>query len=200
MITTTLKKAAFAPALAVLAGSILAIPSARAQDIQGPTTIIVVTPEYSSAELEASRLLKQVRTGAFQLAKDSNTLESLTRMSVARQSYVHSLQQVKGHINQTGEYLARLQAIKAEAAPWQQAAIERITPIAAQIAANTEAAIHHVNEAKPGYLYSPDYQSTLSAIANDAREMRNSVNNFLSLASAQQKVDDLQMKIQAAES
>lgn len=199
MITRTLKKAAWAPALAVLAGSLFTITSARAQDIQGPTTIIIVTPEYSSAELEASKLLKQVRAGAFNLTKDADTLESLSRMRVARESYVQSLRLVKEHINKTGEQLARLQAIKGETAPWQQAAIDHITPIAAEIAANTEAAINHMNES-PNYLYSPEYQTTLSAIANDAKEMRNSVNDFLSLAAAQQKVDELQMKILAANS
>jgi hypothetical protein len=199
MITKTLKKAGFAPALAVLAGSLFTIPSARAEDIKGPTTIITVTPEYSPAELEASKLLKQIRTGAFQLATDSDTLESLSRMRVARESYARSLELVKAHINKTGEQIARLQAIKSEVAPWQQAAIDRITPIAAQIAANTEAAINHINES-PNYLYSPEYQSTLSAIANDAKEMRNSVNDFLTLAAAQQKVDHLQMKILAANS
>jgi hypothetical protein len=199
MITKTLKKAGFAPALAVLAGSLFTIPSARAEDIKGPTTIITVTPEYSPAELEASKLLKQIRTSAFQLATDSDTLESLSRMRVARESYARSLELVKAHINKTGEQIARLQAIKSEVAPWQQAAIDRITPIAAQIAANTEAAINHINES-PNYLYSPEYQSTLSAIANDAKEMRNSVNDFLTLAAAQQKVDHLQMKILAANS
>jgi hypothetical protein len=199
MFTTTLKKAAFVPAFAVLAGSLLAIPSARAEDIKGPTTIIVVTPEYSSAELEASKLLKQIRAGAFQLTKDTDTLESLSRMRVSRESYVQSLELVKAHINKTGEQLARLQAIKGDVAPWQQAAIDHIAPIAVELAANTEAAINHINES-PNYLYSPEYQSTLSAIANDATEMRNSISNFLNLAAAQQKVDDLQMKILAANS
>ena len=125
--------------------------------------------------------------------KDSDELVSLY---VERQPHVlcESLDRIKAHINRTGEQLAQLQALKNEAAPWQRAAIDRITPIAQELATNTSSAIAHINDS-PNHLYSPDYRNTLLAIAEDAREMKNSVSDFLSLAEAQQKVDDLQMKI-----
>lgn len=194
MFSTIIKKAASAPALAVLTGSLLAVSPVRAQELSTPVTYVIVTSEYSAAQLEASDLLKQVREGAIRLSKDSDELVSLSRSNVSRTSYASSLDRIKAHINRTGEQLAQLQALKNEAAPWQRAAIDRITPIAQELATNTSSAIAHINDS-PNHLYSPDYRNTLLAIAEDAREMKNSVSDFLSLAEAQQKVDDLQMKI-----
>jgi hypothetical protein len=194
MFSTIIKKAAFAPALAVLTGSLLAVSPVHAQELSTPVTYVIVTSEYSAAQLETSDLLKQVRDGAIQLSKDSDQLVSLSRSNVSRASYASSLDRIKAHINRTGEQLAKLETLKNEAAPWQRAAIDRITPIAQELATNTSAAIAHINDS-PNHLYAPDYRNTLLAIAEDAREMKNNLSDFLSLAEAQQKVDDLQMKI-----
>ena len=194
MFSTIIKKAAFAPALAILTGALLTAPTVRAQDLTGPTTVVFVTSEYSSAQLEASDLLKQVRNGAIQLSNDGDQLVSMARSNVSRSSYAGSLERIKAHINKTGAQLAQLEALKNEAAPWQQEAIDRITPIAQELASDTEAAIQHINEV-PNKLHSVDYRNTLLAIAEDAKELKNNLSDYLNLAEAQQKVDDLQMKI-----
>jgi len=199
MFTKMIKKAAFVPALAVITGSLLTVPAVHAQTLQGPTTVVVVTSEYSLAQLEINDLLKQVRDSAIQLSTDSDQLVSMARSNVSRISYGNSLERIKAHINTTGERLAKLEALKSEGAPWQQAAIDRITPIAQALASHTEAAIEYTNEA-PRHLYSPVYRSTLAAIADNAREMKGSVSDFLNLAAAQERVDDLRMKIISSQS
>ena len=80
--------------------------------------------------------------------------------------------------------------MRGSAAPWQREAIDSIVPVAAQLASRTEAAINHLNE-KPGQLYVPVYTGHLSAIAGHADRMKQSVDVFLDLASAQDRLDDL---------
>lgn len=199
MFSTLFKKTTVAPALALFAGSFAAVPSLHAEDLRGPTTVIFVTADVSDTQLQASELLKQIRDSAVTLSKDSDRLQSLISSRVTRYSYADSLNRIKNHINQTGEQLAQFEEIRRHAAPWQQAAVDRITPIAQQLADNTEAAINYLN-ASPNWLYSPTYTNTLTAIAEDAQQMKNNVSDFLALAKAQQKVDDLQVKILSSES
>lgn len=198
MFSTIIKKASFAPALALLAGSAVAVP-AHAETISGPVTIILVTSEYSAAQVEATDLLKQVRANAAQLSRDGDQLTGLMRSNVSRASYAASLDRIKAHINKTGGQLAQLQELKNEAAPWQQEAIDRITPLARQIAANTEWAINHINEL-PSNVYAQNYKETFEAIADDSRLMMQNVSDYLEMAAAQQKADELQMKLASSNS
>ncbi|MGA8598840.1 MAG: hypothetical protein WB676_29325 [Bryobacteraceae bacterium] len=199
MFSTIIKKASFAPALALLAGSVLAVPAAHAETPNGPVTIILVTSEYSSAQLEVTDLLKQVRASAAELSKDGDQLTGLMRSNVSRASYAASLDRIKSHINKTGDQLAQLEELKNEAAPWQQDAIDRITPLAREIATNTELAINHINEV-PNNFYAQSYKDTLQAIADDAKQMKQNVSDFLDMAAAQQKADELQMKLASSNS
>jgi hypothetical protein len=197
MFSTIIKKASFAPALALFAGSALTVPAARAEAI--PVTVIVVTPDYSAAQIEATDLLKQIRTSAAELSKDSDQLTSLMRSNVSRASYAASLDRIKTHINKTGTELSELQELRNEVAPWQQDAIDRITPLAREIAANTESAINHLNDT-PINLYDQNYKDTLQSIADDTRQMKQNVSDFLDMAAAQQKADELQMKLASSNS
>ncbi len=199
MFSTIIKKASFAPALALLAASVLTVPAAHAETISGPVTIILVTSEYSAAQLEATDLLKQVRASAAELSKDGDQLTGLMRSNVSRASYAASLDRIKAHINKTGEQLAQLEELRNEAAPWQQDAIDRITPLAREIAANTELAINHINET-PANFYAQSYKDTLQAITDDARQLKQNVSDFLDMAAAQQKADELQMKLASSNS
>jgi hypothetical protein len=199
MFSTIIKKAAFAPALTLLAGSVLTVPAARAETLKGPVTIILVTSEYPPAQIEATDLLKQVRATAAELSKDSDRLTGLMRSNVSRDSYADSLDRVKTYINKTGEQMAELQELRNEVAPWQQDAIDRITPLARQIAANTQSAIKYINQ-NPLNLYNQDYKDTLQSIADDAKQMKQNVSDFLDMAAAQQKADDLQMKLASSNS
>jgi translation initiation factor 2B subunit (eIF-2B alpha/beta/delta family) len=199
MFSTLFKKTTVTPALVLFAGSFAAVPNLHAQDLRGPTTVVFVTAEVSDTQLQASEFLNQIRDSAVALSNDSDRLQSLMNSRVTRYSYADSLNRIKHHINQTGEQLAQFEEIRRDAAPWQQEAVDRITPIAQQIAENTEAAIDHLNES-PNWLYSPTYTNSLTAIADDAQQMKNNVSDFLALAKAQQKVDDLQVKILSSES
>ena len=73
-------------------------------------------------------------------------METYTRSNVTWPSHSAQISQIKDHINKAGEILAQLQSARAEAQPWHQDTIDRITPVLKQLASDTEAIINHLNE------------------------------------------------------
>ena len=144
----------------------------------------------AQASAEASRLLTEVRTIANALHRDAATLESYRLAGLSWQSHANRLTLARHHINSIGNRLERLEAMRGSAAPWQQEAIDSITPVAAQLASRTEAAINHLN-ASPRHLYAPVYTGHLSAVAGHANQMKQSVDLHLDLAGAQDRLDSL---------
>jgi hypothetical protein len=144
----------------------------------------------SQTPADASRLLKEVRSIAHTLNRDAATLESYRLRGLSWHGHAYRLTLARQHINSIGDRLESLQAMRGSAAPWQREAIDSIVPVAAQLASRTEAAISHLNE-NPGQLYVPVYTGHLSAIAGHADRMKQSVDVFLDLASAQDRLDGL---------
>jgi hypothetical protein len=87
-----------------------------------------------------------------------------------------------------GGLLGRLLQIQEEVLPWQQQAIDRISPNLENLAIRTEAAIRHL-EADGGYLLLPDYHNHLTAIAQGASEVHESLGASLAYAEGQQRLD-----------
>ena len=195
MTKTFIGKVTLAPALLAVTGALIAAPASETSTLknQHQTGLTVITPEPAK-RAEASQLLERIQANAVQLEKDSGALASSSGLKLSRQSQANYLMQVRERINQNGKQLASFEKIKAEAAPWQQQAYNRITPIARDLARNTEAAINHLNE-NPAYRFAPQYQDTLQAIAVNAGEMKDNVNAFLALGAAQQKVHTLQQEL-----
>lgn len=147
-------------------------------------------------QAEASELLGEINSLAAALHREAGTLESYARNSkMSRESHVAQLDLMRSHINDAGTRLARLQQIKHVTAPWQQSAISRLHPIAANVAEHTEAAINHVNE-NPSYLFAPSYQEHLAEAAEQAGELKNTAGNFLAYNNAQQRLDRMQALVE----
>lgn len=148
---------------------------------------------------EAAGLLEQVRANSALLAKDAATLESFKRSGVSWQSHAGLLNSIRGHINENGNLLCRLQAIRHVTAPWQQQAIDRVVPMSSEMAVRTEAAIDHLN-AHAGRLFVPEYQEQLTSIADLASRVNGGLGDFLSYANTQQKLDRLEQKLELGRS
>ena len=71
--------------------------------------------------------------------------------------------------------------------------------MAAELAAQTEAAINHLNENRD-HLLTPEYADHLSTIAEHSDQLNQSVSDFLELASTQDKLDRLREKLPTVES
>jgi hypothetical protein len=196
MYSIPIPKLSYLPVAAlILSGSsLLAGPPAS-----GVSPPAVRTDTSSLHSAEASRLLKEVRTIAYNLERDAATLESYRFSRMHWQTHADQLRLAKEHINAIGDRLKSLQAIRGTAGPWQQQAIESIVPVAAQLAARTEAAIGHLNENR-NHLFAPEYTDHLSTIADHSDQLKESVNVFLELATAHEKLDSFREKVAERES
>jgi hypothetical protein len=139
---------------------------------------------------EATSLLKQVQFTATLLTRDAAILESYSRGVLSRESHADRITVVKHHINNMGEKLNRLQAIRHLVTPWQQEAIDSAVPPAVTLAAHTEAAIEHLNERRNN-LWHPDYASHLRGISNRSVQVKEAVNLHLEMADTQDKLESL---------
>lgn len=203
MKTPFFRKSGFAPiAAAALALGLLgpvargAAPSAGAARAQAEETALPPESYTWDFQAEASELLGEIHGLATALHREAGTLQSFARNSkMSRESHVAQLDLMRSHINDAGTRLARLQQIKHVTAPWQQSAISRLHPIAANVAEHTEAAINHVNES-PSYLFAPSYQEHLAEAAEQAGELKNTAGDFLAYNNAQQRLDRMQALIE----
>lgn len=178
----------------LLTGTLIASPPST-----GASTTVSADASAWNFREEASDLLAQVQVLSGKLRVDSDTLASFTRSNLSSQSHATRLNLVRDHINQIGDKLARLQEIRHVTSPWQQRAIEQVVPVAAQMAAHTQAAIEHLNE-NQGYLFAPAYQDHLEAVAEHADTMSTILAKFLDLGNTQQKLQRLQQDLEMVES
>lgn len=194
-IFTSIAAAALALGLCapVAHGAMPAAGAARAQTEAGALPPESYTWDFQA---EASELLAEVHGLASALSREADALQSFARNPrMSRESHAVRLDQMREHINDAGARLARLQEIKHVTAPWQQSAISRLHPIAANVAEHTEAAIVHLNE-NPSYLFAPSYQEHLAEAAAQADELKNTAGDFLAYNNAQQRLDRLQALIE----
>ena len=154
------------------------------------TPLLAASTSASQNSADATRVLREVRLLTQDLNRDAATLETYRLNRMSWQAHAHRLALAKEHINSIGERLANLDAMRGSAEPWQREAIDSITPVAGQLAARTEAAIEYLNE-NQGRLFVPDYTEHLSAIAEHADQMQESISAHLDLASAQKRMDKL---------
>lgn len=194
MITKIIRKIGYTGAAALLlSGSLMTASPVRS------TSAVAVEASDWDFQGEAADLLKEVQTMSGQLRTDADQLASFSRSNLSWESHAHQLSAVKEQINTIGDRLARLQEIRHVTSPLQQRAIDRVVPIAAELASHTRAAIEHLNDNR-NYLFAPAYNDHLMAIADGAEEMKRSLDNFLDYASTQQKLEQLQEKLGVVES
>ena len=139
---------------------------------------------------DATRLLREVRLLTHDLNRDAATLESYRFNRTSWETHAYRLMLAKQHINSIGERLEKLDAMRESVEPWQQEAIDSLTPVAGQLAGRAEAAIEYLNE-NQGKLFVPDYREHLAAIAGHADQMRESIGAHLDMANAQERMDKL---------
>jgi hypothetical protein len=154
-------------------------------------------PNYQTdvnLQAEASKLLKEVQSRAGELSRDAERLDSYTRGGLSRQSHGAQLTLVKDQINAIGLRLEILQAIRNQAAPWQQQAIDSVVPVAVNLAAHTEAAILHLN-GSGNVLWHPDYTGHLRAIADRSGRVKDTIDLHLEMASTTDKLERLRDRV-----
>ena len=135
----------------------------------------------------SAELLKELQRTAGRLTLDAEKLNTFAQSPQFNWStHAWYLDSVRGHINKAGTLLDELQGMRDGVTPWQRQAIDRITPVAAEAAAHTEAAIRFLN-ANQGRHFVPEYRDSLTMIADRATEMKQRVDNYVNYADTKQK-------------
>src|SRR6266403_1446946 len=127
---------------------------------------------------EVTQLLEDIKVQAADLQRDSDELESFSRSNVSWESHAAELEAMKERINKIGQTIQKLQNMRGSASPWQQEAIDRISPVAQKLASNTTAAIEHLNK-EPSRIREPQYQQYIKSNAEAATNLATLVKDFV---------------------
>jgi predicted nuclease with TOPRIM domain len=146
---------------------------------------------------EVSNLLDDIKWQAADLDRDSEELESFTRSNASWESHADELNRIRDHINAIGKTLSRLQELRSSAAPWQQEAIDRITPLAQKLASSTTAAIEHLNK-NPLRINDPRYQEYIKSNAEAASELDALVRDFVAYGKTRTTLEAYERKLEIA--
>lgn len=154
-------------------------------------------PAYGDSA-QASKLLQQARTSAVQLKNDSAQMEAFSSNRASWESHARQINQIKEHINNSGKILADLHDQRDSAEPWQQEAIDRITPLLKDLASNTESIIDHLNDRQA--TWHPEYTSYLKSNAEMAADLSNLIRDYLDYGEAKARAERIGAKIGFSES
>lgn len=146
-----MRNARYALGVALLvAASLYLLPALHAND----------SPVTDSPEV--SELLTQAKNHAAQLTRDADEMQTFANSNVAIESHADKINIIREHTNNLGKVLQQLSDQRSAASPWQQTAIDRVTPFASELASNIESTIEHINN-NQNHLQTPAYRDYLKA-------------------------------------
>lgn len=157
----------------------------------------VNTPAYNWAYTEeAFGLLQDIRTLSAQAVESTEHLNAGSRQNLIHwRSHAQYLSEIRTHVNTMGEKLERLQEIHGMIAPWQQKAVERLTPKAVALAGHTEEAIAHLNQYQ-SRLWVPHYTNRFAAMLEHGDEINRTVSMFLDFGKTSDRLEGLENQIE----
>jgi hypothetical protein len=144
---------------------------------------------------EVSKTLSDVKIQAFQLRADADQMETFTRANVSWEAHSTAIEKIKADVNAMGTLLKKLQGSRGKAILWQQTAIDRIEPVAKELASNTTSAIDHLNK-DPRHLNTAAYQNYLEAIADSANNLASMISDFVDYGKTRQRLERLAGKLE----
>jgi len=168
----------------------------------GSTTLVPTTlwsVERKPPNTEVAAQLDAANAEAAELARDADEMTSLLHNDVSWETHAEMLDRIREHVNNMGRIAAKLQEEREEASPWQQQAIDRMVPMLKEIAANTTAAIEHLNQnhERPT---TPDYVEYLQQNADTSHELADMISAVNQYGRERSKLERLQDKIEAPSS
>lgn len=174
----------------------MAIPMTAALLVAGCFMFPAATKGAVSGDTaDINKLLADAKAEAVELKNDSADMESFVRSKLTWQTYANKIEMIKGHVNKTGELLAKLQEAEDASTAWQQEAIKRIEPALKELAANTEATIQHLNGNQTKVHFAPfkDYVKANYELATDLESM---IRDFVNYGEAKDKFERLGEKLE----
>jgi hypothetical protein len=160
--------------------------------------VAIATPARAAESAQAdkvSSILSAAKIQAFQLKEDADVLETYTRSNVSWESHADAIDRMKENVNQMGHLLAELQDNRKNAAPWQQAVIDRIIPVAKELASNTTSAIETLNK-NPRSINTGPYQEYVEALYDSANNLASTIANFTEYGKTKERMERLANKLE----
>jgi len=131
---------------------------------------------------------------SFELKEDAVAMEGFTRMNVSWESHADAIHLIKEHINALERQTTKLKEAKSEGSPWQQTAIDRITPFLDELSGYTYAVIEHLNGEKK---HTPaDYKDYLQANADYATDLAAMIADFVDFGKTKDRLESLGAKLE----
>lgn len=134
--------------------------------------------------------LKDAQTQAIHLQKDAEDMNSFVWTRRSWQTDADKLHSIKGHVNELGSLLAKMNKERATASPWQQDAMDRIFPMLRELAGNVSAQLHYLNH-NQNRLIEPSYRDYATANVATSEEMASMISDFVSYGDAKHKAERL---------
>jgi outer membrane murein-binding lipoprotein Lpp len=167
----------------------------RSITVAGVLAAGCLTKAAGGADSEkVSKLLSEAKTMAFQVKEDATTMESFTYMNVSWESHKVAINQIKEDVNALGRQVEKLKAARSEASPWQQAAIDRITPFLDELGGYTDAILEHLNGT--GRRDFAEYKDFLEANADYSADLAAMIAEFVDYGNTKARLERLGAKLE----
>lgn len=147
---------------------------------------------------EINTLLNDAKAEAVQLKQDAQVMETFTRSKLSWRTHAQQITLIKEHVNKTGELAQKLNDAKETGSPWQQTAIERVTPLLGELAKNVEGTIEHLNN-NPSHVQMQPFKDYVTANYDLANQLAALITDFVDYGKSKDKFESLGDKLEVAE-
>lgn len=146
---------------------------------------------------EVTELLTQAKNQAIQLKNDADLMRSFSLSKLTWRSHAEQIDIIKTHVNKLGGILKQMGERRQFASPWQQQAIDRITPLASELASDVDKTIEHLNKNQTR-LQSPQYRKFLASNADVAASLSSLISDFVSYSRDKAKYERLGTELEVS--
>ncbi len=158
-------------------------------------TSTVYGAQTSKDSKEVSSILSDVKTEAIQLRHDADELKAFTHSTLSWESHAAKVDEIKRHVNNAGQSLSKLDSARGSASPWQQQAIDRISPLLKELASNVESTIEHLNQ-KPKLLRTGPYADYAAANYDLSSNLAELISDYVEYGKSKARSEELAAKLE----
>jgi len=178
--------------VAFLAGSVLLSAASR----PAPDGRPVSKSQSHGFQKEASNLLQQIKADAVTVSILADELHSYSYppSEINFVSQGSLLNDARDQVNQMDQMLTRLRTIRRVTMPWEQKAIDRVTPAIIELTNATQSAVDFLN-GHQDFPFSSSYLADSANMYKDASRVARSVGRFEKYAAAVRQVQELRPQL-----
>ncbi len=158
-----------------------------------PLSLQAATTNHGNVTVaqEARETLSEIQGTAIAAAGQAQQLESLTLNPDAdAEGQLSPLLNLKDELNRIGQKVSTLDAERDSLAPWEKTALDKVRPLLAEAARNTESAIQFFNDNKP-HLWNHEYRDQVAKIEDDSQEAAKDLRAYLKYDKVREEAREL---------